>query len=1050
MNKIINLSSRWTIFLFLLGGSLLGLSLFDHGNASASCGVQSGNIHDYAGLVVSSRYWDYDSSSYQPSNDNRVKVTTSGATTTPPGGVINLNNNQHYAEQTFSQIGGCPFLTGGVASDSTNAVLGTGGSSPDTGGGQTNWALDCDNSRRAASPELNPFQQFDVTGVGVPTGARGLRAGFGTAEGYGWNVRTVAPPNGDTTFVTITYNEPPPPDTGTPNGNMLFDCDKVYGYSTNKNKRYKMFVNSVSGNNEVTPGGRGATGPTEGLYSVPITGGTVGGGGYDGRTAGVVFILKIYAGNEDTTAEIQTLSSTTSTNQDCTEDLPAYSIASMTCRGITINISDPDDTGTGVYYEVYIYQDNDPGKLTIASGRGSGNVFLSYPAETAPNNGWVADLIVRDLRLNQTDGDTTTPVRASVGACYEASCSLDSITATSGAIPGASTAAGVAAGLGFNLNYTLSNTGGSDNNPLYAQIGSAPLALTTAGGTSPGFSAAAYYAVGQQVEVGSSVTGSFAFTAPPSAGRYTIEVYPDYYGLFGIGAPCSITIDVFQPFQVKPRVTSVTPNPNPEDPLSINYATRVEATLGTGPLGVAYFDKPILIAGNNQLNYLRHDPAPSTNTVLVGPPLDNDSINNNGKTAQPASTLNQTNTWQRVWNRTYFNAAAPTQFRAAPANTWNPGDQFCARMDINYNQGWTNGQPYPGAAKVLGTSTVIAPGLPNYDIMCGEVVNTPFMRAYGNDVISGGPTAGSGKVTGFMANPAQGAGSGGEFAVISATTPIDFASAFFRSATTPSATPKPQTPDELKLVNVLRPAGQPKYFDETIKRETKETPQGWPGSVAGVSSVQSNNQSYHASGGTLGGAAGFTGRHTMYVEGNVIINGDITYGPTGATIDSIPSFTLIVKGNIYISHNVKQLDGIYIAQSTTPAGANGEIHTCTNNGTPFNLASSGDRDILANLCSQEQLKINGLLAANKLKFYRVKYTLRDIKYNIVAGTRVYTPRESFDGVAQVPPNPTKAGEAVRMTPEVLLGQYGSSSSFRAQGSQTGNKYEYIVTLPPIL
>lgn len=62
-------------------------------------------------------------------------------------------------------------------------------------------------------------------------------------------------------------------------------------------------------------------------------------------------------------------------------------------------------------------------------------------------------------------------------------------------------------------------------------------------------------------------------------------------------------------------------------------------------------------------------------------------------------------------------------------------------------------------------------------------------------------------------------------------------------------------------------------------------------------------------------------RTTLIVEGDVTINGDITYPASYANIDEIPSFTLIAyrpavesnKGMISVGSNVKQIDGVYIA-----------------------------------------------------------------------------------------------------------------------------------------
>ncbi|MGI9028068.1 MAG: SurA N-terminal domain-containing protein [Candidatus Saccharimonadales bacterium] len=841
-------------------------------------------------------------------------------------------------------------------------------------------------------------------------------------------------------WIIIKYqkNYTPPPPTVTGNANININCDAIWGNVT-PGRYWSVFIDSISDANRI--GQSGGT-PSSGSYIFGINGGSYF-GQYPPGKGTRTFFIKTYQNYDAKTGTYSNQTSESSYTQslDCINSPPSFSINSLTCSQVTFTISDNDDQGQGLYYELILYQDKDPGKATTYSGRGSGTITLGdFPAESAPNNGWRAGLRVKDIGESgrwppYSDGSFTYGVNRDVGPCYNGACSLNSFTASpAGTIPGSSPSEGVVATKQFNVNYTLTNTGPGDRNPLYSNVSGAPLTLTTAGATAGTFpSTPPYFAVGQTVGLGSSVNGTMTFNAPATAGRHTVTVYPDYYGLFSIGAPCTIAIDVYQPFKIKPLVTRVEPKPNNEDPLSIEYDTKTESKLGAYPPDptIQYFNIPILVKGKNQLNYFKHEPPPSDAVTLKGPPLDSDVINNTGKDA--AGGLNGSNTWQRIWNR-INNPAKPNEFR--PGDTWSMGDQFCGRIDIDYNEGWTNGLPYPGGQRVLSPvkNTSEPTTYPLYDVRCGQIIDTPFMRAYGGDVISNGP------IRGFMANPDQGAGSGVEFAAISGTSPIDFASAFFRNAfsgANPAVASKPQSADGLKLTGTLRAGGQPKYFDETIKRETKAG-----GGGLSYSSPKNNNQSY-GGGGTLAGNPAFTGRHAIYAEGDVVISGDIKYGPAGGgTINDIPAFALVVKGDIYISDTVAQLDGLYISQG-------GTIHTCTDSGRPLDLGNPGDKAILLAKCSQKQLKVDGLLVAEHLKFYRIKGTLRDITYAGSGSNRFYTPRETFD-TSGGSTNETKAGEALRLTPEVLLGQYGDQSIFRALGSQTGNKYEYIVTLPPIL
>lgn len=189
--------------------------------ANTGCGVHSGTYHDYAGIIVNSRYKvDHkyrDGSTAQPtkwgqSDNTKVKVTTYGATTTPPGGIIDLGSNgQHFYEKTFNQTPTTcnvsqHFNDGNIEGglNRTYMVLGTGGSSSDTDSGSTNWALDCDYSKRKDRPDLNNFQRFMVTGVGKPDNVPSNAVG-GTWDVRGAGDHVFDPENGFTRYLTITY-----------------------------------------------------------------------------------------------------------------------------------------------------------------------------------------------------------------------------------------------------------------------------------------------------------------------------------------------------------------------------------------------------------------------------------------------------------------------------------------------------------------------------------------------------------------------------------------------------------------------------------------------------------------------------------------------------------------------------------------------------------------------------------------------------------------------------------------------------------------------------
>lgn len=113
-------------------------------------------------------------------------------------------------------------------------------------------------------------------------------------------------------------------------------------------------------------------------------------------------------------------------------------------------------------------------------------------------------------------------------------------------------------------------------------------------------------------------------------------------------------------------------------------------------------------------------------------------------------------------------------------------------------------------------------------------------------------------------------------------------------------------------------------------------------------------------------------RVVVYVDGDVDVR-DIEYADTSwSTLDEIPQVTVIASGNIYIHHNTTTLDGHYVAQ--------GDIFTCAGTGSNTNLtganSSAARRAFLINNCDNK-LTINGSLKANHIHFLRINGTLAD-------------------------------------------------------------------------
>lgn len=164
--------------------------------------------------------------------------------------------------------------------------------------------------------------------------------------------------------------------------------------------------------------------------------------------------------------------------------------------------------------------------------------------------------------------------------------------------------------------------------------------------------------------------------------------------------------------------------------------------------------------------------------------------------------------------------------------------------------------------------------------------------------------------------------------------------------------------------------------------------------------------------------------YTLYVKGNLYLDHNITYAPGPYTLNSIPSFKLVVTGNIYIASTVTQLDGVYVAQPDS-SGAGGSIYTCASNisGAPKALPVSG----LSYSTCGSQLTVNGSFVAKKVYLLRTGGTLNDR----IANTDTY-------GNGGMLPT-SNAAEQFIYSPETWLGQ----ASF---GNPTPAA---IISLPPV-
>lgn len=150
---------------------------------------------------------------------------------------------------------------------------------------------------------------------------------------------------------------------------------------------------------------------------------------------------------------------------------------------------------------------------------------------------------------------------------------------------------------------------------------------------------------------------------------------------------------------------------------------------------------------------------------------------------------------------------------------------------------------------------------------------------------------------------------------------------------------------------------------------------------------------------------------TILVNGDLEIDGDITYPGSYADINSVPHLRFIVNGNINIKQNVSRIDAELIAR--------GNIDTCVNGSgvNPFGA------------CGNNPLIVNGSLTAmTKVHLNRLVGTLR----NSASG-------DGYNGS-----NAGNIAETVKFGMEQFISSPGGSAPVAL-----GNRYDSITALPPL-
>lgn len=226
-------------------------------SASAACGVTTGRVSSFAGLIVDANWRRYSDGAILESRNTHIYIENADWRGDPDpvwgGNIVRLTASNMAIAGAGVESGQFGQYGSGCGPDGYNAVFGyTTTSGRNLGGGNYQWgpwALDCDASMFGVGTE----RYFRVTGVEVPTGAR---------AGGSWSVSTVQPPNGYTSWTSVTYTEPAPPDAA-PGGYLDgADCGPtVIGWAKDNDYGGPISVHVYVGG----PAGSGAPGYNIGL-----------------------------------------------------------------------------------------------------------------------------------------------------------------------------------------------------------------------------------------------------------------------------------------------------------------------------------------------------------------------------------------------------------------------------------------------------------------------------------------------------------------------------------------------------------------------------------------------------------------------------------------------------------------------------------------------------------------------------------------------------------------------------------------------------------------
>ncbi|HVC36683.1 MAG TPA: hypothetical protein VNE40_04575 [Candidatus Dormibacteraeota bacterium] len=487
-------------------------------------------------------------------------------------------------------------------------------------------------------------------------------------------------------------------------------------------------------------------------------------------------------------------------------------------------------------------------------------------------------------------------------------------------------------------------------------------------------------------------------------------------------------------------VTNITfdNNENPSQ-VTIGTQTTVQFSLTLAPSGALGVRHPARVNGLQYTGtyYVRH--ANGSLIPFYAQPTDSQQFNIGSASPTPGSPAEAP---PYVYNPSYSVSVPPLEV----------GDEICAQFTI-YPQGDQvdeNGNIQQSNGLTVTSTPVTATSLSNCS---SPITNEPYAHFFGGDVSAGGGftslsscnSAGDIK-TNIKSSGPPASGSAVQLGALSINAISGFASASLRTTDPTSAT-------GLSFGNYGVPGsyGGSLGGQHCIPDYYATLPPGTPlsGNINGIDVQSSGSRAYSFNGNqslNRSLALGNGAEVSVYVNGNVEISQNIVLANTSwGSLSQVPSFFLIVKGNIYIDPGVTQLDGVYVAEGT---GSTGIIDTCANgfSSYPISVLYNACGPSAANNYTNTQLTINGAFIANNVKLDRAFSSLR----HSVAGENPNAGSSPHDCDVQngssTTPELDCAAEIFNFSPETYLG-LPDMTPFAGPGK---NKYDYFTSLSPVL